>query len=111
MLCVNGMARIITELQHCCCKSNAPHQHCTNFAKILEPPQNSRCQKGNLKQVPQILGTTTQNLVTQVTWHQGFVHPWSTLILSVVDVNSVWSYTSNSHGLYVMHRDNFTLLE
>jgi hypothetical protein len=69
--------QIIRELQCCYPKCDAPHQQCTNFAKILEPPQNSRCQKGNIKQVPQIFGNTTQNLVTQVTWHQGFVHPWS----------------------------------
>lgn len=93
MLCVNGIARIIKELQCCCYKSNIPHQHRTNFAKILEPPPNSRCQKGDIQQVPHILGTTTQNLVTQVTWHQGFVHLWSTLILSIANVNSVCGVT------------------
>jgi hypothetical protein len=30
---------------------------------------------GNMKQVPQILGTTLQNLVTQATWYPAFEHP------------------------------------
>jgi hypothetical protein len=47
-VCVNGMTKIIKGLQCCCHKSNAPHQQCTNFAKILEPPQNSRCPNGNI---------------------------------------------------------------
>jgi hypothetical protein len=44
------------------------------FSKNLEgPPQNSRCQKGNMSKFhivdSQILGATIQNLVAQVTWH------------------------------------------
>jgi hypothetical protein len=45
-------------------------QGCTNFPKIWELPQNSRCQMGDMKfhtEDPQILGTTKQNLVTTAT--------------------------------------------
>jgi len=36
----------------------------TNIPKMWEPPQNSGCQKGDIKQVPypQILDTTIKNL-------------------------------------------------
>lgn len=33
---------------------------------------------------PQILGTTAQNSVAQVTWHAGFVHPWAKKVYSSV---------------------------
>jgi len=47
--------------------------------KLKEPPQNPRCQKGNIKfhtVHPQILGAIIQNLVAQITWHS-FVQPWT----------------------------------
>ena len=89
MLCVNGMARII---KNCFAVAIRVMLH-TSSADILQNSwshlKTSRRQKGNMKQVPQILDTTAQNSVAQVTWHQGFVQPWSTLILSIADVNSV----------------------
>ena len=50
--------------------------NCTNFTKIQEPSQNSRCQSGGLKRVPlcephKYLGTHVRNLVDP-----GFVHSW-----------------------------------
>lgn len=33
---------------------------------------------------PQILGTTVQNSVAQVTWHAGFVHPWAKKGMEVI---------------------------
>jgi len=33
---------------------------------------------------PQILGTTVQNSVAQVTWHAGFVHPWTKKGMEVI---------------------------
>jgi hypothetical protein len=52
----------------------------TNFPKICKPPQNSRCQKGDMKQFhtenPKILGAMVQNLDTSATWCLGVLHPW-----------------------------------
>jgi len=48
--------------------------------KLEEPPQNPRCQKGNIKfhtVDPQILGAITQNLLAQITWHSQCVQPWT----------------------------------
>jgi hypothetical protein len=68
-----------------------------NFLKIWQPPQNSKCQKGDLKKVlywghvhwctylyfrktsiiiilNHVLGTTIQNLVAWVTRHVGFAY-------------------------------------
>jgi len=44
----------------------------------LEPPQNSRTQKVNIKphtENLQILGAAIQNVVVWGTWYPGFVHP------------------------------------
>jgi hypothetical protein len=48
------------------------------FSKMYEPPKNSRCQK-----VPSRWFTNWSivwNVATTVTWHPGFVHPWSMLL-------------------------------
>jgi hypothetical protein len=50
-----------------------------NFPKILEQPQNSRCQKGDIKQVSH--SGPAPNLVAWATWFTGFVRPNSLFYL------------------------------
>ena len=70
-------------------------QGCTDFAELHEAPQNSRCQKGVIKQVLHlghiyiyiyILSFTLQNLVTAVTWCTEFVLPCS----AECSITKVW---------------------
>ena len=63
-----------------------------NCSESLKTPQNSRRQKGNLKQIS-LCGPTnmTRNgaelSVALVTCRPGFVHPWSYVYDSTIDVN------------------------
>jgi len=64
----------------------------TNFPKIYEPPQNSRCHKGDMKQVPyrgfkNIWGTKVQNLVTVVTLCLEFFIPDTRCLLLMSSIN------------------------
>lgn len=60
----------------------------------------------NLADDPQMLGAYLQNLVRAI-WHAEFLHP--DLLLCIIKVKNVWSYTYNPptllHGL---DWDNFT---
>ena len=56
--------------------------HIISKKKIYDISQNSRREKGGIKQVqtddPQILGEEVQNWVTTMKFLPGFMHPWST---------------------------------
>ena len=61
-------------------------QGCTNFTKILGWPLNSRCQKGDMKQVPCWGSTNIRHQHINSSQHSdmdpGFVHPYFTILFT-----------------------------